>query len=963
MKLAKTDGGSLQKDAILLKRRAMILVMSYVTFTAAWCFLDSSLSLTPEDERCYAPFFLFAIVLAIIDIYANPRYWAGMANECRSYESGTRKRAQRYGLWTCGVCLFLLFAEALFDFRYDSVSAMLLFLGFKFLESALGLAFDSKDGRDAVRRAENVPKKKEVDSFRCLLELLKGKERDFDLCIGGKEIANLLRTQKLVLLVGKKTLATLFRTDVDYEINGQLAKRDRAIFSAEEILKAAKKRKLHPVVFKGLAFERCIYGDIARRDAGDLDLLVRKEEVPAVHKLLLSLGYRQQTGPSSAGGVRQSRALAAVRASQNEVDDASKQKGPVRRHPYKGELSPYVRIDSPTVEVHDGFAQLPVWFLNEVIEKAKKGFAADPLHNLIFLLANAYENSESLFSNCFDYGVVLRDCVDIREFWLVYGEKLDWGAAERLVDEVGLRDKAARVLGDLDELYGRETMADFLPGIERDHGYGRPCFLERAHDEEAAREIALPFFRREVEKKALPRLVGVDNVNDVLASQLRPVMRFVRSGERPEILILEVDAAVLPGDDRELLQIAFYYLDGSCDAVGYKVTLRCIDGRLQAVGNESRRLLNGAALLKNSGVRFPISIIGNDEPKYVHVELDCLPERIIQSINGRGIAVDASIFVHNHSNVYWRQNEPVAMIMDEVALGNLWLMRDGWNSLLVQFGSIELNIAANDLTLLDDLHMLFPNSCINSLAPALRVSMASVTAQKDGVDSYSVMQPNGEVKLGLNRSEALGLILQLIMDLIVASAVGSIAALHAAALVHNNKAVLFVGASGSGKSSLAYVLKDTLPLLGDECVFLNMESGTAWCEEYPANIKLGNGDIVSRIPIGKSIRAEWGGKSSLYCQIDTSLHGEFEISHVFVPHYGLDVVNAAFKDVECSELVSVIAGSLLGDVAQSELFARFVRMASRCGIKVVGLVYSDVDAASELVLHELDGDSGDFQVI
>lgn len=100
------------------------------------------------------------------------------------------------------------------------------------------------------------------------------------------------------------------------------------ISSAEEILKAAKKRKLHPVVFRGLAFERCIYGDVARRDVSDLDLLIRKEEAPAIHKLLLALGYQQQADPSSVAGACQSEAFTTTGTLQKTLGVSAGQVNP-----------------------------------------------------------------------------------------------------------------------------------------------------------------------------------------------------------------------------------------------------------------------------------------------------------------------------------------------------------------------------------------------------------------------------------------------------------------------------------------------------------------------------------------------------------------------------------------------------------------------------------------------------------
>lgn len=286
--------------------------------------------------------------------------------------------------------------------------------------------------------------------------------------------------------------------------------------------------------------------------------------------------------------------------------------------------------------------------------------------------------------------------------------------------------------------------------------------MKRAHDKKAARNITLPFFRKEIEEKALARLAGVSGTDGSLRGcSPRPVMRFEVSPEKPGSLILEIAAGTLLADNNQLLQITFFYLEGACEAVGYKVTLHYSDGQLRATGKESRRLLNGVALLKDSGVSLPVSAIEGDGSSHVRVELDDLPEAFARSLKGEGVAVDASVFVHNHSNVYWRRDEPASLIMDEAAVGILWLIRSSWNNLLVAFSSSDFTIASNDPALLEELRVLFPGLHMNSAVISSKVGLVCATAQKDGLDLYSIAVPNGGVKLGLSRAAAIELVSQL----------------------------------------------------------------------------------------------------------------------------------------------------------------------------------------------------------
>lgn len=53
-----------------------------------------------------------------------------------------------------------------------------------------------------------------------------------------------------------------------------------------------------PMPVKGLVLTEMLYGDVALRPAGDIDILVRPEQLPAAREALRSLGYRQKAWPS-----------------------------------------------------------------------------------------------------------------------------------------------------------------------------------------------------------------------------------------------------------------------------------------------------------------------------------------------------------------------------------------------------------------------------------------------------------------------------------------------------------------------------------------------------------------------------------------------------------------------------------------------------------------------------------------
>lgn len=73
-----------------------------------------------------------------------------------------------------------------------------------------------------------------------------------------------------------------------------LAARNLALAQeAASILEAFESRQVVCAPVRGLALAELLYGDIAARPMGDLDLLVRKDDLPAVAATLTGLGFRE----------------------------------------------------------------------------------------------------------------------------------------------------------------------------------------------------------------------------------------------------------------------------------------------------------------------------------------------------------------------------------------------------------------------------------------------------------------------------------------------------------------------------------------------------------------------------------------------------------------------------------------------------------------------------------------------
>ena len=61
------------------------------------------------------------------------------------------------------------------------------------------------------------------------------------------------------------------------------------------IVEQLRANKIEPIAYKGLALAETLYGDIALRQAGDIDLLVRSADVRRAREALVQLGYSAKT--------------------------------------------------------------------------------------------------------------------------------------------------------------------------------------------------------------------------------------------------------------------------------------------------------------------------------------------------------------------------------------------------------------------------------------------------------------------------------------------------------------------------------------------------------------------------------------------------------------------------------------------------------------------------------------------
>lgn len=732
----------------------------------------------------------------------------------------------------------------------------------------------------------------------------------------------------------------------------QGAKRESAMGVLAQISEAASCRGVPFAVIKGLSFEKCFYGDAMLRDVGDIDLLVCSNCCADLHALLVGMGYRQRIGPSSANGSR-GRCYAAVAASALGEGEARELRDrPVRRRPLKQELSPYVKAGYPTVEVHDGFGHLPEPFLQRVIGDAAASpyhLVGNPLDNLVFLLLSTYENSESFYSNAFDYGVVLRDYVDLRFFFARYRDSVDWGEAVRLLSGLGLAERAGVVLGNLESLYGPDACCGCLSGIARRTSPWGVGIERRLGDEEAARGAAAKLLRARLLRaaEAVP-LPARQPASPVRARNSRGV-GFSLGLEGEEL----VAAWDLPGsmlDEGHYYQVMLFPLQGECDNLAYRIGLGLFGGQLRACGHWSRRFMQGAAVKRLSGDELPVTVSDRDGIVRAAVSIEA---SAVGAPAGR-FAVSPAAYERNHGNVFWDVDELAVRLLEDVAVSHLALFgEDAGPVVTFSFSCLTVAVAFEDEDLMRRVRGVIPDSA-NGWLIASGTASLNLCVRGTAEGEYSVLRDGCLVGAGMTASAACYELMQAVTDTLCARARESLMVAHAAAVRFGDRVVMLMGPSGRGKTTLALAASRFMPMMGDECVFVRPSSGTACCEKLPYLVKEGNGDALRCCGrySGEALSVEGGphGPARYYPRrsvaSDEDPTREGEIACIVFPEYeiGSEVL---IEPLGSSGLVELVLGSLTGPAPPSLLFREFARMVEARGIALVRVRFGDPEEAAD----------------
>lgn len=439
------------------------------------------------------------------------------------------------------------------------------------------------------------------------------------------------------------------------------------------LTRLAENAGLRFIVIKGIGLNRAIYGADIVRSFGDLDILAAPEDAMGFHQLFTEAGFFQKFGMTRVVPKtnRCKRAHLAMRMKTFDARDNAP--FPVKAHQDKPEYKPYCIERASAVEMHDGLyflsaaAVLKMRRESICTEAGEGGYQVlSPMHAFILLLTNTYENSESFFSNSYDFGIALRDYVDIRFFFKKYHNLLDWQRIEGLIDEFEIRTIAETVMGNLAEVYGRDVTEGCLPGIRPAASEWGVSVLDRMGDFELARSASLRVMRGRwlAEGAASPLYVcaAVPGAvaNDYQACAFGSDARFhLTHTAGAFVIIWAISALSWERGDAFLYQLRFFPVTDAAAYTAYKADFFPDGDSGRAYGHSTKGYTLGA-IRKETGYTLPLSVRRGGDMRFVQMELPFAQFGGIDVRKAHSLCVSAEVFNRHYEEIYHRMSAGMA---------------------------------------------------------------------------------------------------------------------------------------------------------------------------------------------------------------------------------------------------------------------------------------------------------------
>ena len=374
-------------------------------------------------------------------------------------------------------------------------------------------------------------------------------------------------------------------------------------------------------IIKGIGLNTQIYGSNHVRTFGDLDILVRKEDALELNHALNNSGFFQKIGPTSTSTATNNYARAFVAAHAKGVHRTyTALPFPIKAQRNKPEYLPYVRKDMPNIEMHDG-----LYFLSEEsVDAMREGTVRitselgnfttlNPEHTFILLLINTFENSESFYSNTYDFNLTLRDYIDLRFFFEKYKNDLHWAKITTMIHAFEISHIAGSVIGNLAKIYGRDVTCGCLPSIPPLESEWGMSILERMRDTDRSRKAALHVMRERWLAEGEKSHIQVYKAeNQILLEKFHRCAHITNVFFNIEyisdsfVLTWAISSELEKEKGDLLYQFTFFPLQDQIKYTSYKVDISYYDGECKSYGHSTKRYRLDA-IKKETNISFPVT--------------------------------------------------------------------------------------------------------------------------------------------------------------------------------------------------------------------------------------------------------------------------------------------------------------------------------------------------------------------
>ena len=738
-----------------------------------------------------------------------------------------------------------------------------------------------------------------------------------------------------------------------YEFQQSKRKQVEPVF--KELFSHSNEKEFQYAVIKGASFEKCIYGNDKLRDVGDIDLLVNPCDLQLMHSILLEMGYTQNIGPSNTSSTKDGRAYAAICAlnTKKKIERSTK---PLRRHPKKHELAAYIKSGCPTIEVHDGFYNLPQPYINDVINRACKNeynLLLDVADCLIFLLVNTYLNSESFFANLYGNEIVLRDYFDLYSFFKKYKHSIDEDELVNLIQQLRLEYIAGVVLHDFDCVRNSFDADNILAEIARCEGRFGEDIITRTFDAKLSSHLAREVFTKEAVKQSKRNTIVVESESEssfALKDDALASFSFTHN-KKSKNVVAEILLPKKFANDEYLAQLCFYPFDES-EPFCYKLIVSSFDGEAKSYIHATKRFLVDAEIKKEAGKKIKTECCWQENSVSIKVDL---PNNISDLLANEQLIVSLGIFKRNHFDMFWRIDAGDEPLFDDVSAGRLFQVKNNFIKFDIEFSKFLCHIVSNDKQLVSSFKSVFleHESSIQLYENDKRGVEYQVILED--YERYNILKDGSLLEDGLHKSEAAGFIMQEVSDSFCSQIDNSTIVMHAVCVSYNKKAILFIGRSGSGKTSLGVAFSKHGVLVGDECTFVDIKKGAAWCEDFPVQIKAKNVDILKHFDLKKSLPIKTRINEDAYYLCKGAMNylktpeDRIEIAAIVFPKYVEDCCDISIKSIEGKYFAEELLSSVISVKSPSGILKDIVNMISSNKIKVAQLEYYDVEKAAECI--------------